>query len=431
MVASELGAGIHLASELGAGHPAMALHPATVIPFVVLIFAIAFLPLTHPHFWESHRNKAVVSALLAAPILALLILRDPALLLHTGMEYFSFIVLLGSLFTISGGIFLRGDLRATPVNNTAMLALGAFIANLVGTTGASMLLIRPLLRTNSERLNTGHIPIFFIFLVSNIGGSLTPLGDPPLFLGYLRGVPFFWTLRLFLPWLTAMGLVLAVFLVLDLRAWRRELPAARALDAARIEPLAIDGKRNFLFLAAVVAAAFQATPLREAIMLAAAVLAYFTTPKENHARNGFHFGPIAEVAILFAGIFVTMVPALILLRTHAPELGITEPWQFFWLTGGLSAFLDNAPTYLTFLSLAQGLGLASEVAGVPARLLTAISLGAVFMGAMTYIGNGPNFMVKAVVEEAGLKMPSFFGFLAYSSVILIPIFLIVCWVFLG
>jgi Na+/H+ antiporter NhaD/arsenite permease-like protein len=371
-----------------------------------------------------------VSALIAAPIALLLIRRDPVSLLHSGMEYFSFIVLLGSLFTISGGIFVRGDLRATPATNTMLLALGAVIANLVGTTGASMLLIRLLLRTNSERRHTTHIPLFFIFLVSNIGGSLTPIGDPPLFLGYLRGVPFFWTLRLFLPWLTAAGLVLAVFLVYDRRAWHREPAAALALDRARTEPLAVDGKQNLIYLAAVVAAAFQATPVREAIMLAAAALSYVTTPKANHARNEFHFGPIAEVAILFAGIFVTMVPALFLLRTHASELGITEPWQFFWLTGSLSAFLDNAPTYLTFLTLAQGLGLASEVAGVPARILTAVSLGAVFMGAMTYIGNGPNFMVKAVVEDSGLKMPSFFGYMAYSSVILIPTFVIVCWVFL-
>jgi Na+/H+ antiporter NhaD/arsenite permease-like protein len=407
-----------------------ALSPASVIPFAALLLAIAILPLSHPHFWERHRNKALVAALCAAPILVLLLRRDPGALFHTGREYFSFIVLLGSLFTISGGIFLRGDLKATPAVNTAFLAAGAVLANLAGTTGASMLLIRPLLRTNSERQHTRHIPIFFIFLVSNIGGCLTPLGDPPLFLGYLRGVPFFWTLGLVVPWLVTVGLVLAAFLAFELRAHRRETREALGLDAARIEPLGVDGKRNLLFLAAVAGAVFLPTPRRETVMLAAAAGSYILTPRANHARNAFNFGPIAEVAILFAGIFVTMVPALVLLETHAPSFGITEPWQFFWLTGGLSSFLDNAPTYLTFLALAQGLGQEGQVVGVPHQILIAISLGAVFMGANTYIGNGPNFMVKAIADESGLKMPSFFGYMAYSVAILVPIFAAVCAIYL-
>ena len=402
-----------------------AVDPASVVPFAALLLAIAILPLSHPHFWERHRNKVLVAALCAAPILVLLLRHDPGGLLHTGREYFSFIVLLGSLFTISGGIFLRGDLRATPAVNTAFLAAGAVLANLVGTTGASMLLIRPLLRTNSERQHTRHIPIFFIFLVSNIGGSLTPLGDPPLFLGYLRGVPFFWTLGLLAPWLATVGLVLAAFLAFELRAHRRETRAALRLDAAEVEPLGLDGKRNLLCLAAVAGAVFLPTPRRETVMLAAAAASYIVTPRANHARNNFNFGPIAEVAILFAGIFVTMVPALALLETHASSFGITRPWQFFWLTGGLSSFLDNAPTYLTFLSLAQGLGLPGEVAGVPEAILRAVSLGAVFMGANSYIGNGPNFMVKAIADQSGLKMPSFFGYMAYSVGILVPIFVAV------
>jgi Na+/H+ antiporter NhaD/arsenite permease-like protein len=406
------------------------LHPVSVVPFVALLLAIAILPLSHPHFWEAHRNKATVSALLAAPILVLLLRRDPTELIHTGLEYGSFIVLLGSLFTISGGIVLRGDLKATPATNTAFLALGAVLANLVGTTGASMLLIRPVLRTNSERRHIRHIPVFFIFLVSNIGGCLTPMGDPPLFLGYLRGVPFFWTLGLILPWLTAVAFVLAIFLAFEFRAYRRETGATLRLDAERVEAMRIQGKRNLGFLVAVVAAVFQEPPIREAMMVGAATLAHIVTPRENRRSNGFNFGPIAEVAILFAGIFVTMVPALHLLRAYAPRIGVTEPWQFFWLTGGLSSFLDNAPTYLTSLSLAQGLGLPAEVAGVPDSLLTAISLGAVFMGALSYIGNGPNFMVRTIAETSGFKMPSFFGYMAFAAMILLPTFLVVSLIYL-
>ncbi len=403
---------------------------ASVIPFIVLLLAIAILPLVRPHFWQADRNKALVCGLLASPIVFLLLRHHPAALVHAGSDYFSFIVLLGALFIISGGVLVRGDLRATPATNAAILVAGAVLANLIGTTGASMLLIRPLLRTNSERRNTAHLPVFFIFLVSNIGGSLTPLADPPLFLGYLRGVPFFWTFRLLGPWLTAVTLVLAVFLIIELRAYRQETGMALALDRAWIEPLGVDGKVSLLLLGPVAASLFFHSPIREIVMLGAAMVSYAITPAARRAQNRFTFHPISEVAIVFAGIFVTMTPALMLLERHAPELGLTEPWQFFWLTGAVSSFLDNAPSYLAFLSLAQGLDLPGEVIGVPARHLAAISLGAVFMGANSYIGNGPNFMVRTIAERSGVRTPSFFGYMLYAAVILLPIDLLICWLYL-
>ncbi|MEW5807143.1 MAG: sodium:proton antiporter, partial [Acidobacteriota bacterium] len=373
----------------------------TVLPFIIMLLTLAITPLTHGHIWEKNRNKAIITAIISIPMGIYIAFLDYHELIHVGLEYFSFIVLLGSLFTISGGIYLRGDLRGTPLVNTIFLAVGSIFANFIGTTGASMVLIRPLLKTNSERRYTYHIPVFFIFIVSNIGGLLTPLGDPPLFLGYLRGVPFFWTLRLIPEWLFAVSIVLLVFYIFDRMAWKKEKTEDLLLDLASRELLSIDGKRNFILLAGVIAAVFLKTPIREAIMILMAVLAYNLTPKEYHESNKFTFHPIVEVAVLFAGIFTTMVPALLILKARGAEFGITQPWQFFWLTGSLSSFLDNAPTYLTFLSLAQGLGLHGSVVGVPEILLKAVSTGAVFMGANSYIGNGPNFMVKAICEERG------------------------------
>lgn len=402
----------------------------TVIFFIVMLITIAVMPLTHAHIWESNRNKAIVAAVIALPIGIYMGFKDHHELIHVGLEYFSFIVLLGSLFTISGGIYLRGDLRSTPLVNTMFLAIGSVFANFIGTTGASMVLIRPLLKTNSERQYTYHIPIFFIFIVSNVGGLLTPLGDPPLFLGYLRGVPFFWTMRLIPEWFFAVSIVLLIFYIVDRHAWSKEKTEDLLLDVAMMEPLKIEGKRNFIFLGGVIGAVFLQTPLREAIMILMAYLSYTLTPREYHESNKFTFHPIIEVAVLFAGIFVTMVPALLILKARGGEFGITEPWQFFWLTGSLSSFLDNAPTYLTFLSLAQGLSLGGSVVGVPNILLKAISTGAVFMGANSYIGNGPNFMVKAICEERGQKMPSFFGYMLYAALILLPVFILVTFVFL-
>ncbi len=395
----------------------------TVLPFVAMLLAIAFCPLRVPHWWESNRNKLVVSAVLGAPVLALYLAREPRALAHAGADYVSFVILLAGLYVISGGVLLRGDLAAIPVVNTAFLALGALLASFIGTTGASMLLIRPLLQTNRERTRVTHTVVFFIFLVSNIGGMLTPLGDPPLFLGYLKGVPFTWTLRLWLPWLVMVTTLLAVYAVWDSIVYAREPPAARARDRAEVEPLRLRGVVNVLWLVGVIGAvAGLGAPIREIVIVALAAAAWRTTPSNLRRANGFTMAPMVEVAVLFLGVFLTMIPALELLHTRGADLGVREPWQFFWATGVLSAFLDNAPTYLAFLALAQSLGLPTEVAGVPHVILAAISVGAVAMGANTYIGNAPNFMVKAVAEESGVRMPSFLGYMAYSAGILLPLF---------
>ena len=407
------------------------------VPFIVLLLLIAVMPLAFPHFWEKNRNKAIISALVSLPILIYLLGSYPLELVHSLEDYISFIVLLAALFIISGGILMTGDVEATPAVNTAFLAVGAVIANFIGTTGASMLLIRPLLRTNSERKHTAHIPVFFIFVVSNIGGCLTPLGDPPLFLGYLKGVPFTWTLTLFPAWILTLTLVLAIFFVWDTLAHRKEPKAALRRDHLRIEPIRVHGLMNLLFLLGVILAVFFQTPApwRELIMAAMAVGSMIATSKTLRERNKFTFYPITEVAVLFAGIFVTMVPLLMLLHQKGAALGVTQPWQFFWWTGGLSSFLDNAPTYLTFLSLAEsvtanlGHGGLEVIAGVRVDLLKAISCGAVFMGANSYIGNGPNFMVKAIAEEQKVKIPHFFGYMVYSGLVLIPTFVIITFIF--
>jgi Na+/H+ antiporter NhaD/arsenite permease-like protein len=400
------------------------------LPFALLLLAIAVLPLAATHFWESNLRKLAVAAALGLPVLVLYLRSHPETLVHAAFDYVSFIVLLGGLFVISGGILLEGDLEATTRTNAALLGIGALLASFVGTTGASMLLIRPLLQTNRERKRVAHTVVFFIFLVSNIGGCLTPLGDPPLFLGYLIGVPFTWTLRLFLPWLFTVVLVLAVYVAWDLRERAREAKPDLKRDFYEVRPLRVAGKDNLTLLLGVLAAvAFLQAPWREAVIVGLAVLSYLRTDPELHKANRFTFHPILEVAALFAGIFATMLPALDILRARGGELGVREPWQFFWATGALSSFLDNAPTYLTFLALAKGLGLAPEVVGVPHAILVAISLGAVFMGANTYIGNGPNFMVRSIAEERGVKMPSFGGYMLYSGAVLLPIFVIVTLVF--
>jgi Na+/H+ antiporter NhaD/arsenite permease-like protein len=403
--------------------PGSALPLYTVLPFILMLLVIAVLPLSTPHWWERNRNKLLVACGLGLPILALYLGREPAALLRMGEEYLSFIILLAGLYVISGGVLLRGDLMATPLTNTGFLAVGSVLASFVGTTGASMLLIRPLLQTNRERTRVKHTVVFFIFLVSNIGGMLTPLGDPPLFLGYLQGVPFTWTFRLWPHWLTMTGTLLLAYFVWDSTQYARESTAAIRRDWTQVEPLRIRGALNALWLAGVVlAVALLREPAREAAILALAGISLWRTPREIRRLNGFTSYPIIEVAVLFLGIFLTMIPALELLRLRGTELGVRQPWQFFWATGALSSFLDNAPTYLTFLALAQGLGLANEVAGVPHAILTAISAGAVAMGANTYIGNAPNFMVKSIAEEAKVKMPSFFGYMLYSGLVLIPLF---------
>ena len=401
-----------------------------VLPFVAMLLAIAVCPLWVPHWWESNRNKLIASAVLGLPVLAFYGLRHPATLGHTAADYVSFIVLLAGLFVISGGILLRGDLEATPATNTGFLVLGGVLASFVGTTGASMLLIRPLLQTNSQRTHVKHTVIFFIFIVSNIGGMLTPLGDPPLFLGHLAGVPFTWTFRLWTHWGLMLAVLLAAFFVFDSVQFSREPLAAIRRDRARSEPLRVQGGLNAIWLVGVVlAVAFLHAPWREVAIVALTAVSLWLTPQRIRRDNGFAAGPMVEVAVLFAGIFLTMIPALELLRLRGDELGVRAPWQFFWATGALSSFLDNAPTYLTFLALAQGLRLPADVVGVPAGILAAISVGAVAMGANTYIGNAPNFMVKAIAEEAGVKMPSFFGYMLYSGAILLPLFVVVTLVF--
>jgi len=406
--------------------------PGWILPFAAMLLAIAILPLLVPAFWASNLRKLAVGAALGLPVFVLYVRHDPAALWHTGGDYLSFLALLASLFVVSGGVLVTGDIQARPAVNTAFLAVGAVLASLVGTTGASVLLIRPLLATNEERGHVAHTVVFFIFVVSNIGGCLTPLGDPPLFLGYLLGVPFAWTLRLAPHWLLANGLVLAVYYVWDRRAYAREDAAAIARDEAAVRPIRVAGQRNVALLLAVVASvAFLHAPYRELAMLAVSALSLSPafTPRGVREANRFTFHALAEVAALFAGIFLTMLPALDVLHARGRDLGLTEPWHFFWAAGLLSSFLDNAPTYLTFVAIAQSLGLPPEVAGMSHRVLAAVSAGAVFMGANTYIGNGPNFMVRSIAQERGVAMPSFLGYMAYSGAVLIPVFVVVTLVF--
>ena len=430
----------------------------TVLPFAGLLLAIAMLPLIVPSFWEKHHGKGFVGALFSAPVVLYLLGAHGAegarVLVEKAAEYTSFILLLGSLYVISGGILVRGSLSGTPLLNTALLGLGALLASVIGTTGASALLIRPLLRANAPRVRKSHIVVFFIFVVSNCGGLLTPLGDPPLFLGFLAGVPFAWTLRLLPVWLVVNGLLLVSFNVWDQLVFDREeadRPGSQLEEVMQHEPLRIEGLLNVGFLLAIIAVIAAAGHglgaggrpwpfgVQEASMLAICALSYASTPAALRRENGFGFGPIIEVAVVFAGIFITMAPALLLLNARAASLGIREPWQFFWAAGALSSFLDNAPTYLTFAATASGLyGVALEgrylaaflARGHPAaELLTAISAGAVMMGANSYIGNGPNFMVKAIAEGTGVAMPSFFRYMLYSGGVLIPIFVLVTFLF--
>ncbi len=409
----------------------------SVVPFAGLLLSIALFPVFAPRFWLRHFGK--VSLAFGLPVAGYFLLRAPVELAHTAMEYGSFIVLLAGLFIVSGGILVRGTMRAAPGINCAFLAAGAVLANVLGTTGASMLLIRPLLRANAGRKRITHVVVFFIFIVANIGGSLSAIGDPPLFLGYLKGVPFFWTLLQLGPmWLGACGAVIGVFYLVDRRAFALERLAG-AVDgdaggsafppgAGKVS-FSIEGKVNLALLAAVIAAVFLPTPWRETAMVAAAIVSVWKTPAGLREENEFTYHPIEEVAILFAGIFATMIPAMLLLKARGGELGVVDPAHFFWATGLLSSFLDNAPTYLVFFNMAQAVGGADLVAGVSVPFLAAISAGAVFMGANSYIGNAPNFMVKAIAEEAGVRMPSFLGYMGWSSAVLLPVFALITLVF--
>lgn len=425
----------------------------TVIPFIFILLSIAVLPIashTTMHWWEDNNNKLIVAiALGACSFFPLVYFGWFHTIVHTIVfEYIPFIVLLGSLYYISGGIVLRGDIEATPLNNTLFLIVGTFLSSFIGTTGASMLLIRPILNTNSERKHVVHTVIFFIFLVSNIGGSLTPLGDPPLFLGYLQGVPFTWTFKLFPEMLLASVILLIIYFIWDSIKYKSEAIKDIKKDKSQIVPISLSGQVNFIWLLGVIfSVAFinknyfpeiEENHLlgfsREIIMLIMVILSIYTSKKRDREANKFTLHPIAEVAYLFIGIFICMIPALILLESNGKALGITEPWQFFWATGLFSSVLDNAPTYLTFLSLAKGyLGYTTvqQILANPAAeaLLKAISVGSVFMGANSYIGNAPNFMVKSVAEENKIKMPSFGAYMLFSFGILFPIFILLTFVF--
>ena len=456
--APSIGAAIALARN-NAASLGRELPLSSLAPFVLILLSIALLPLFAPQWWEHNKNRALVSGALALPFALYLVALHGAegrhALLGAVLDYVSFVSLIGSLYVIAGGIHVKGSLAGTPLSNTALLAIGALLANFIGTTGASMVLIRPLLRANKSRVNKAHIVVFFIFIVSNCGGLLTPLGDPPLFLGFLKGVPFLWTLGLWKPWLVVNALLLVVFHFFDAYHLDREeklLPGSQLEEALRHEPLRIEGWHNVLLLCAMVLAILGkgqgwgndgnhwAFGVQEGLMLLLAFAGWYLTKPGTHAANRFRFAPLVEVAVLFFGIFVTMVAPLEILNARGVELGLHSPWQYYWASGSLSSFLDNAPTYLTFAAAACGQAgvsvdgphyLAEFLAKAPgdATLLAAIACGSVMMGANTYIGNGPNFMVKAIAEESGVKMPSFFGYMLWSGVILLPIFVVITLLF--
>ncbi len=442
----------------------------SIIPFVGMLLSIAIMPMVKPEWWDKHQ-------LLVAVVWALIFLVPFFFVFGPHMtaeqlsevivgDYIPFLVLLLGLFVVSGGILIRGSIAGTTKNNVIFLLIGTIAASWVGTTGAAMLLIRPLLRANHWRKHRAHIVVFFIFLVANMGGCLTPLGDPPLFLGYLRGIPFFWTIEHIWPILLFNVVVLLVaFVFIDRHFIKKE--GKEGVEALKLEreaddrvPLRIEGWHNFFFIALILVAvilnglipqipacidpATGATygidifgvhvgidyVVQIVLILIAIVLSLVTTKKETHEANHFEWGPIAEIAKLFIGIFITMIPALALLRTYGGSIGIDTPLEFFWATGLLSSFLDNSPTYVVFLTAAGSLGadglpfITAAVGDVAIPMLLAISAGAVFMGANTYIGNAPNLMVRNIAEKAGVKMPSFFHYMGWSCAVLIPVFII-------
>ena len=434
-----------------------------MLPFVGILLSIALFPLFAPRFWHHHFPKVSAFWAFALAIPFLIAYRDTALyeIAHIYIiDYIPFIILLWSLFVVSGGIYVKGSLKGTPVVNVTLLLIGTLLASLIGTTGASMLLIRPVLRSNSWRRHKVHTMVFFIFLISNIGGALTPLGDPPLFLGFLHGVPFFWTFKLLPHMVFAATILLALYFILDTIYYRKEEKTVQ--QSSKREPLVIQGAHNLLFLAGIIGGVLISglvkigeinifgvhqsieNILRDGLLIIMGLLSLITTKKTIRKGNEFSWGPILEVAYLFAGIFMTIIPALAILKAgENGALGflirsVDQPAHYFWASGSLSSFLDNAPTYLTFFSSTLGKfypGL-SEAEAV-ARLivekipyLAAISAGSVFMGANTYIGNAPNFMVKSIAEEAGVAMPSFFGYIfKYSLPILVVLFILMTFVF--
>lgn len=410
-----------------------------MIPFALLLGSIALMPFLNGPWWHHHYPKVAVGLGALVAGYYLFVLRAPDRMLDAGHEYVSFIGLVGALYVVVGGIHIRVKGEATPAINVLYLLLGAIAANFIGTTGASMLMIRPYIRMNKIRISAYHI-VFFIFVVSNVGGGLTPIGDPPLFLGYLKGVPFFWVLQnCWAAWAVCIGGLLAIFYVVDVRNFHR-VPASIQHEVEEPEEWRFDGLINLVFLALIIASVFVTSPLflREGIMVVAALGSLYFTPRGVRASNHFNYDPLREVAWIFVGIFLTMVPALDFLTRHSKALGLDTEQKFFWFTGLLSGVLDNAPTYLTFLAAAMGnLGLSVEnrehvqlFIQTHDHFLIAISVGAVFFGALTYIGNAPNFMVKSIAESMGVKVPGFLPYLyQYALPILIPLFAIISLVF--
>ena len=434
-----------------------------IIPFAGLLLSIAVFPLVKPEWWEKRKPWVVIfwSMLFIIPFAFLYGVQDAA---ETVLEcivndYLTFIVLLFGLFCVSGNITLEGDLAGSPRINTGLLAIGTFLSSCIGTTGASMLLVRPIIKMNSWRKRKSQIMIFFIFMISNMGGCLTPIGDPPLLMGFTRGVPFTWSLRLFPILLFNTVILCFIFYLIDRHNYRKDIAEGRRPDLSKGgTEIKFEGIHNIIFIIMIVGAVILsgvlpslsifkmsdgtargirifgdvtlsfAALIEMAIILLSAFLSFKTTRQEIRTKNHFTWGAIIEVAVLFIGIFITMQPALKILTAKGASLGVTEPYQMFWITGAMSSFLDNTPTYLVFLTTAGTLGCTSGVATsvgiISNRLLTAISCGAVFMGAVTYIGNAPNFMVKSISDENGVRMPSFFGYILWSACILLPVFLI-------
>jgi Na+/H+ antiporter NhaD/arsenite permease-like protein len=479
---------LSVSSGLAGDTPNPPVDPLMIAPFILLLLAIATAPFINKHWWERNYPFVSVGLGLIVVLYYLFILGNPSRMLHVGFEYVSFIALIGSLFVVAGGIHIRIRGQSTPAANLLLLLFGAVISNVVGTTGASMILIRPYLRVNRYRIKPFHV-VFFIFIVSNMGGALTPIGDPPLFLGYLQGIPFFWVAdTVWFKWLVAIAIILAVFFAVDTFSYRRLPEKERHEAEQKGEEGEISGIVNVFFLAIILIAVFITEPIfvRELLMVGAALGSYYTTRKQIHEKNEFNFIPIREVGLLFLGIFATMVPALDWLEMNAAEIGIRTAGQFYWASGLLSSVLDNAPTYLNFLSAqiglfgdpelvrgvqhliqAKGTELAQVLAqstpevvrtytalmryhfdlvsagNVSERLIIvthliadhsihvqAISLGAVFFGACTYIGNGPNFMVKSIADQSGVQTPSFFGYVVrFTLPVLLPTFFVVWFLF--
>lgn len=436
---------------------------ALCIPFVGILLSIAVFPLVKPQWWEAHQ-PIVVAIWSLLFIIPFAITNGVPEAVETVLEcvigdYLTFIVLLFGLFCVAGNITMEGDLAGSPRVNIILLAIGTLLSSVIGTTGSSMLMVRPVIKMNSWRKHRKHIMVFFIFLVSNIGGCLTPIGDPPLLMGFARGVPFFWSLHLFPVLLFNMVVLLFVFYWIDRRFYCHDIAKGRMPDISKAgTKISLKGLHNLIFIAMIVAAVILSGVLPDmpafrdaagnvrgihifgevtltfpamiemAIILLAAFLSFKTTSPEIRKKNHFTWGAIQEVAVLFIGIFITMQPALMLLKSMGGSLGLTKPFEMFWATGALSSFLDNTPTYLVFLTTAGAMnfanGIKTTLGTVPVKMLTAISCGAVFMGANSYIGNAPNFMVKSISDENGIHMPSFFGYILWSLCILIPVFLL-------